>query len=53
MPTTSERARRELDWEPEHPTYREGLRQVVETWRTDGTLAELRGESPVETSAPA
>jgi nucleoside-diphosphate-sugar epimerase len=53
MPTTNERARRELDWEPEHPTYREGLRQVVETWRTDGTLAELRGESPVETSAPA
>ena len=53
MPTSSERARRELDWEPEYPTYREGLREVVETWRADGTLAELRGESPVEASAPA
>ena len=53
MPTTNERARRELDWEPEYPTYREGLRHAVETWRADGTLAELRGESPAEASAPA
>jgi nucleoside-diphosphate-sugar epimerase len=52
MPTTNERARRELDWEPEYPTYREGLRQVVETWRADGTLVELRGESPAEASPP-
>jgi nucleoside-diphosphate-sugar epimerase len=53
MPTTNERARRELDWEPEYPTYREGLRGVVATWQADGTLAELRGESPAEASAPA
>jgi hypothetical protein len=46
MPTTNEKARRDLDWEPTYPTYREDLRQVVETWREDGTLAELRGESP-------
>jgi nucleoside-diphosphate-sugar epimerase len=46
MPTTNRKARRELDWEPEYPTYREGLRQVVETWRDDGTLVELRDGSP-------
>ena len=51
MPTTNERAERELDWEPEYPTYREGLRQVVETWGADGTLADLRGESTGERAA--
>ena len=53
MPTTNERARRELGWEPEYPTYREGLRQVVETWRADGTLEDLREESPAEGTAPS
>jgi hypothetical protein len=43
MPTTNETAKRELDWEPASPTYRDGLEQVVETWETDGTLEELRG----------
>jgi nucleoside-diphosphate-sugar epimerase len=42
-PTTNEKARRELDWEPTYPTHREGLRRVVETWREDGTLEELQG----------
>jgi len=44
MPTSSEKFRTDVDWEPEYPTYREGLEQVVETWRANGTLAELRGE---------
>ncbi len=52
MPTTNERAREELGWEPEYPTYREGLEEVVETWRADGTLDELRGEGPSGTAAP-
>ena len=40
MPTTAERFRRDFDWEPEYPTYREGLDAVVERWREDGTLRE-------------
>lgn len=40
MPTTSERFRAAVGWEPTYPTYREGLAQVVETWRNDGTLRE-------------
>ncbi|WP_152042588.1 NAD-dependent epimerase/dehydratase family protein [Salinigranum salinum] len=52
-PTTNERARRDLGWEPEYPTYRGGLRQVVETWDADGTLAELRGESRGATASRA
>jgi nucleoside-diphosphate-sugar epimerase len=51
MPTTNEKAKRDLGWEPEYPTYREGLRQVVDTWAADGTLDELRGESAVDPSA--
>lgn len=43
MPTANEKAQRELDWELEYPTYRDGLEQVVEVWETDGTLDELRG----------
>ena len=52
MPTKNETAKRQLDWEPEYPTYRDGLRQVVETWQSDGTLAQLRGEVADETVAP-
>ncbi|WP_225334816.1 NAD-dependent epimerase/dehydratase family protein [Halomicrobium urmianum] len=44
MPTTTDKFRSDVGWKPEYPTYREGLEQVVETWRADGTLAELRGE---------
>jgi nucleoside-diphosphate-sugar epimerase len=53
MPTTNRKARAELGWEPEHSTYREGLRAVVETWQADGTLAELRGESAGTTRSTA
>ena len=45
MSTTSEKFRQATGWEPEYPTYREGLRQVVETWEGDGTLAALRADS--------
>ena len=51
MPTTNEKARRELGWEPEYSTYRQGLKQVVETWRDDGTLAELRSEPATDAAA--
>lgn len=51
MPTTSEKFRQEVGWEPECPTYREGLQQVVETWREDKTLQELRSESTSEVEA--
>lgn len=34
--TSSERLRRELGWTPRYPTVREGFRQVVDQWRTEG-----------------
>lgn len=40
MPTTNETLRAEVGWEPQYPTYREGLGAVVETWLDDGTLRE-------------
>lgn len=40
MPTTNERFEGETGWEPTYPTYRDGLRQVVETWRAEGTIRE-------------
>ncbi|WP_458206889.1 NAD-dependent epimerase/dehydratase family protein [Haladaptatus sp. NG-SE-30] len=42
-PTSNERFRETLDWEPRYPTYREGIADVVETWREEGTLAEMAG----------
>lgn len=42
IPTTNEKAKDELGWHPTYPSYPEGLEQVVETWRADGTLTELR-----------
>lgn len=48
MPTTNEKAKRDLDWAPEYPTYREGLGHVVDIWRADGTLADLRGEQSTD-----
>jgi nucleoside-diphosphate-sugar epimerase len=51
MPTTNDRFREATDWEPTYPTYREGLRQVVDQWRRDGTFEALRrGESKLEGS---
>lgn len=40
MPTTSERFREDVGWQPQYSTYREGLRQVVEAWLDDGTLRD-------------
>lgn len=48
MPTTNEKAKRELDWEPTYPTSREGLDQVIDQWERDGTLAELRSDTPTD-----
>jgi nucleoside-diphosphate-sugar epimerase len=53
MPTTNEKARRELDWEPVYPTYRDGLKEITETWQADGTLADLRGEATAEATTPS
>ncbi|WP_227352716.1 NAD-dependent epimerase/dehydratase family protein [Haladaptatus salinisoli] len=51
-PTSNERFRETFDWEPRYPSYREGLADVVETWREEGTLAELAGaKSPVAPAA--
>ena len=38
FPTDADRFRRDVEWEPTYPTYREGLAQVVETWEDDGTI---------------
>ena len=40
MPTTNSAFAEDAGWSPEYPTYREGIEQVVETWREDGTLRE-------------
>lgn len=40
MPTSSDRFREAVGWEPLYPTCREGLAQVVETWRENGTLVK-------------
>lgn len=52
MPTTNEKVKDELGWRPKYPTYRDGLKQVVETWNADGTLAEFRKETLTGTSSP-
>lgn len=44
MPTTNEKFQQEVSWEPQYPTYREGLEQVVRTWESDGTLRKAHGE---------
>lgn len=51
MPTTNKKAKQELGWEPEYATYRNGLKQVVETWRTNSTLTELRNNSTTQTAS--
>ncbi|EFW92137.1 NAD-dependent epimerase/dehydratase [Haladaptatus paucihalophilus DX253] len=38
MPTTNERFRETFDWNPRYSSYRDGLDEVVETWRDDGLL---------------
>lgn len=38
FPTTNEKFKREVGWEPTYPTYREGLEQVIKTWENEGTL---------------
>ena len=40
MPTTNEKAKRELGWVPEHATYREGLGQVVDQWGETGAVVD-------------
>lgn len=51
MPTSNERFHREVGWEPAYPTYREGLAQVVETWREDGPLREVGAEPADDVAA--
>ncbi|MFC7202901.1 NAD-dependent epimerase/dehydratase family protein [Haloferax namakaokahaiae] len=38
MPTSADRFKAATGWEPQYPTYRAGLDQVIETWRDDGTI---------------
>lgn len=40
MQTSNSKFKREFDWEPEFPTYREGLDHVVDIWFENGTLRE-------------
>ncbi|MFC6769895.1 NAD-dependent epimerase/dehydratase family protein [Natrinema soli] len=37
-PTSNEKIRADLGWEPMYPTCREGLMQVVDAWKSDGFL---------------
>ena len=38
FPTRSEKFRRDTGWEPNYPTYQEGLEQVIQTWEDEGTI---------------
>ncbi|WP_071391271.1 NAD-dependent epimerase/dehydratase family protein [Haloprofundus marisrubri] len=49
MPTTNEKIKTELDWQPAYPSFEEGLKQVVESWQTNGTVTGSREESITET----
>lgn len=40
MPTSNERFRRAFDWTSRYPSIDDGLDQVVQQWREDGTLVE-------------
>jgi nucleoside-diphosphate-sugar epimerase len=40
FPTAAERFSEDFGWAPEYATYREGLDEVVDTWREEGTLVE-------------
>ena len=40
FPTDADRFRRDVEWTPTYPTYREGLAQIVETWEATGTIEE-------------
>lgn len=40
FPTTNEQFKRATGWEPQYPTYREGLGQILDTWKNDGTVVE-------------
>lgn len=53
FPTTNDRFKAETDWEPTYRSYREGLGQIVEAWKADGTLAELRDEPAREATNAA
>ncbi|MFB6183117.1 MAG: hypothetical protein ABEI96_01065 [Haloarculaceae archaeon] len=39
MPTDHETFTDATGWEPTYPTYREGLRQIVETWEREQVVA--------------
>lgn len=43
MPTTNEKLKREVGWEPAVSDYRAGLDQVVERWTDAGTIVETDG----------
>jgi len=53
FPTTNERFRDATGWEPQYPTYRDGLQQIVAAWETDGTLAALREDSREDVTVPS
>jgi hypothetical protein len=35
--TTNVRFRRDFDWKPVYPTYREGLDQVISAWKSESS----------------
>jgi nucleoside-diphosphate-sugar epimerase len=43
MPTSNEKLKREVGWEPAVADYREGLDQVVQTWEDEGTIVAVDG----------
>ena len=43
MPTSNEKLKREVGWEPPVSDYREGLDQAVERWKDEGAIVEIDG----------
>jgi nucleoside-diphosphate-sugar epimerase len=40
MPTSNDKFRTDIGWEPTYPTCREGLTQVVNSWKSEGFLPD-------------
>lgn len=43
IPTTNQRFKQEFGWTPRYPSVQEGLEEVVERWREEGTLERRNG----------
>ncbi len=43
--TSNAKFKREVGWAPRYPTFREGLDQIMESWRAEGFLVDKQGKA--------